>query len=52
MDKNSLFTCHYVFFLLSHCAADNIGAPERISRKRAENLHNLLLVDDAAVCDA
>ena len=42
---------HHVVFLLAHGPADVVGLAEREARQLPEDLHHLLLVDDAAVGD-
>ncbi len=40
---------HFLRFLLSHGAAQQVGFSERISRDDVRDLHHLFLVDDDAV---
>ena len=43
--------CHDLRFLFGHGAPHHIRAPQGIPRDHAADLHHLLLVDNAAVCD-
>ena len=43
------FLLHDMLFLLAHRAADKIRAAQRIAAQIPDDLHNLLLIDDAAV---
>ena len=43
---------HHLHLLFTHCAAYQIRTAERISAKLTHYLHNLLLIDKAAVSDA
>ena len=49
VDEHLAFMLHYICLFLAHCAADGVSPAEAVAREGAENLHDLLLIDDAAV---
>ena len=52
MDKGFAFPGHHVVLLLAHGAADLIAAAITEACQVAHNLHDLLLIDHAAIGDA
>ena len=51
VDEVFLFSLHLVHLLLGHHPADFIRPSVAVACKVADDLHDLLLVDDASVCD-
>ena len=49
VDEFGALLLHYLFFLLSHRAAQKVRFAERVARELARALHDLLLVEDDAV---
>ena len=49
MDEVLAFLCHDVVLFLGHCASYQIAAPVGIACQCANDLHNLLLIDHAAI---
>ena len=49
VDEYLALVLHYISFFLAHCTADGVSPAETVTREGAENLHDLLLIDDAAV---
>ena len=49
MEENLLFLVHHLDFFLGHGAPHHIGPAQRITGQLAENLHNLLLIDNAPI---
>ena len=51
VNKELPLPLHNIMLFLCHCAAHNVRPAEGIARKRAEDLHYLLLVHNAPVGD-
>ncbi len=51
VEEGLLLPGHVLCLLLAHGPADHICLPQGVARQLLENLHHLLLVDDAAVGD-
>ena len=48
-DKPRFLLLHNLFFLLSHCAPQQVRLTEAVAADTLRNLHNLFLIDDNAV---
>ena len=49
MDEILALFCHHFVLFLAHCAAHEVASAIGIARQRAHDLHDLLLIDHAAV---
>ena len=49
MQENLLLPLHYIVLLFAHRPPHNVGPPQGIARQAAENLHDLLLINNTAV---
>ncbi|MPM88672.1 hypothetical protein SDC9_135776 [bioreactor metagenome] len=49
VDEILALLCHYIVLFLAHRAAHKVAPPIGITRQRANDLHDLLLIDHAAI---
>ena len=50
MDEILPLTSHHVVLLLAHSPADDVGTAQGVAAQGTDDLHDLLLIDHAAVC--